>query len=1027
VKEFPPFRFDTANQCLWRSHDTGEYERVLLAPKAFGVLRYLVEHANRLVTHSELIEALWPDTFVQPAVLSSHIRDLRSALGDNPKNPRFIETLARRGYRFIAAVSEGPRAAAAAIPIKPTKGKLVGRDVAIAQLLDRLHAMLRHQRQLVFVTGEPGIGKTALVDEFQRRAAAEVTGLHIARGQCIEGYGGKEAYYPMLKALGELCGVGGDSIVQTLAMQAPTWLIQFPALLKPERRQMLQREIAGATAGRMLREIAEALDTITSETPLLLIFEDLHWVDYSTVDLISELARRQRPTRLLLVGTYRPLDATLSEHPISVLKQDLLVHQLCAEIPLEPLAEPDIAEYLDTPAQTNLRDNLAKLLHRHSEGNPLFMVAALDDMFERDVLFRENGELKLRIPLEEVDLQVPETLRQMVEVQIDRLTPQEQRTLEAASVEGAAFACISSAAAIDTEPQHFEDLCENLARRDHVIRRLDAYQFPDGTISTRYQFVHVIYREVLYGRQAPGRRAKSHRLIGERLEALYSGRVEEMAAELAHHFEEASEWVRTVKYLRLEAQTAEQRYAHRESAGILRHTLELISRLREAERAITELPVLEKLATIYFVCFDTRCIEIYEALADRASGYGNIELEIRALLDWSYCLSSINADRSLELIERALGLIDLLDDEVLSAGAKMRCLAARIWFGGWRLRDAEEVRRMVPVLRQCSDRELLAPYLVDYSMIQWASSEYREAHRSVSEAIEILAQERTENLYLSLAYQKSQIFILRSLLFLGEWGEALRQIDDAITTADRNGDQFPAQHLRLLRAWIQLHAMDFAGVLRTCEPMIALPGNFTGNYLHRLSRVFAGCAEAGLGNYDRALDDLLSARDQMNSQKIIMDWYYRMPLELALTEVWLGKKDLIRARQEAERFLNTATATAERTWQALAWEVNARVAMAEIDLKRAQDCVSRALGAMEGFEVPLAGWRVHATAAEVSQRAEDTESSQRHREISRVAILKLANSLAPEDPLQKTFLSALSVTKILAGPVGDVGSQTPVQ
>ena len=681
----PPFRFDTANQCLWRSHDTGEYERVLLAPKAFGVLQYLVEHAHRLVTHSELIEALWPDTFVQPAVLSSHIKDVRSALGDNPKNPRFIETLARRGYRFIAAVSEGSKTGA--VPITPAKGKLVGRDRAIAQLQGGLHGMLRHQRQVVFITGEPGIGKTALADEFQRRAAAEVTGLHIARGQCIEGYGGKEAYYPMLKALGELCGgVGGDSIVQTLAMQAPTWLVQFPALLKPERRQMLQREIAGATAGRMLREIADALDTITSETPLLLIFEDLHWVDYSTVDLISELARRQRPTGLLLVGTYRPLDAMLSEHPINVLKQDLLVHQLCEEIPLEPLAEADIAEYLDTSAQTNLRDNLAKLLHRHSEGNPLFMVAALHDMFERDVLFQENGDLKLRIPLEEVDLQVPETLRQMVEVQIDRLAPQEQRALEAASVEGAAFACTSSAAATDTEPQHFEDLCENLARRDHVIRRLDAYQFPDGTISTRYQFVHVIYREVLYGRQAPGRRARSHRLIGERLEALHSGRVEEMAAELAHHFEEASDWVRTVKYLRLAAQTAEQRYAHRESAGILRRILELISRLPEAERAITELPVLVKLATIYVVCSDTRCIETYEALADRASDYGNIELEIRALLDWSYCLSLIDADRSLELIERALGLIDILDDGRLACKSEdeLSCRAHLVRPGGFR-------------------------------------------------------------------------------------------------------------------------------------------------------------------------------------------------------------------------------------------------------------------------------------------------------------------------------------------------------
>ena len=169
VKEFPPFRFDTTNQCLWRSHDTGEYQRVLLAPKAFGVLRYLVEHSNPLVTHNELIEALWPDTFVQPAVLSSHIRDLRRALGDNPKNPRFIETLARRGYRFIAAVSECARTES--VSIKPPKGKLVGRNLAIAQLQDHLHATLRHQRQLVFITGEPGIGKTALVDEFQRRGS----------------------------------------------------------------------------------------------------------------------------------------------------------------------------------------------------------------------------------------------------------------------------------------------------------------------------------------------------------------------------------------------------------------------------------------------------------------------------------------------------------------------------------------------------------------------------------------------------------------------------------------------------------------------------------------------------------------------------------------------------------------------------------------------------------------------------------------------------------------------------------------
>src|SRR5260370_187377 len=118
---------------------------------------------------------------------------------------------------------------------------------------------------IVFGTGEPGIGKTALIDEFQRQAGAKVVDLGIARGQCVEGYGSKEAYYPVLEALGGLCrGSRGECLVQTLAVQAPTWLVQFPALVKSEHRDILQREILGATRERMLREIGDALEAITS-------------------------------------------------------------------------------------------------------------------------------------------------------------------------------------------------------------------------------------------------------------------------------------------------------------------------------------------------------------------------------------------------------------------------------------------------------------------------------------------------------------------------------------------------------------------------------------------------------------------------------------------------------------------------------------------------------------------------------------------------------------------------------------------
>src|ERR1700683_3250083 len=245
LKEFPPFRLDTVNQCLWRRRNSGDQERILVTPKAFAVLSYLVDHAGRLVTQEDLLNAVWPNTFVQPEVLKKHVFLLRELLGDDPKSPQFIETVPRRGYQFIATVRDGPSAEPAVDT--PARTKLVGRDQALTELRTHLQKTFGGLRQMVFVTGEPGIGKTSLVDEFQRQAGAGAA-LRIARGQCVEGYGGKEAYYPMLDALGGLCRApAGDSVVQILAAKAPTWLVQFPSLVKREQREILQREILGAT------------------------------------------------------------------------------------------------------------------------------------------------------------------------------------------------------------------------------------------------------------------------------------------------------------------------------------------------------------------------------------------------------------------------------------------------------------------------------------------------------------------------------------------------------------------------------------------------------------------------------------------------------------------------------------------------------------------------------------------------------------------------------------------------------------
>src|SRR5262249_2235942 len=154
MKNFGPFRLDRSDQCLWR-----EDERLALTPKAFAVLHYLVSHAGRLVSQDELLEALWPGIYVQPEVLKSHIRDIRSALGDRPKNPVYIETLPKRGYRFIAPV-QGP------LPSSAPLSTFVGRSLVLAKLAADLRSAAAGERRTVFITGDPGMGKTALVDAF---------------------------------------------------------------------------------------------------------------------------------------------------------------------------------------------------------------------------------------------------------------------------------------------------------------------------------------------------------------------------------------------------------------------------------------------------------------------------------------------------------------------------------------------------------------------------------------------------------------------------------------------------------------------------------------------------------------------------------------------------------------------------------------------------------------------------------------------------------------------------------------------
>jgi hypothetical protein len=238
--------------------------------------------------------------------------------------------------------------------------------------------------------------------------------------------------------------------------------------------------------------------------------------------------------------------------------------------------------------------------------------------------------------------------------------------------------------------------------------------------------------------------------------------------------------------------------------------------------------------------------------------------------------------------------------------------------------------------------------------------------------------------------------------------------------ANKNGDfNFRARQMQSTHAWLRLHACDFTGALTISDsafPVVRDPALLPApdapalySLPYRLSLVLRGSAEAALGNCERAREYLFAARDDMDRRRTLHDWYWRMFLESGLTELWLAE----RSPTQAQRFLDVTLTTAERTWQALAWDANARVALAELDVPRAQHCIAQALSTMEGYELPLAAWRVHATAFELHQNSGHRDLAERHRALSRETIMKLANSLPAEEPLREIFLSSPITRKIL--------------
>ena len=455
------------------------------------------------------------------------ISDVRTVLEDDPREPRFIQTVPRRGYRFIAALTAPPKSSpsgsaalirpdshlpeqastrARTTAVEPSNASFIGRAKELASLRRAWDRVTSGKRVMFWIAGEPGIGKTTLIEQF----VAELGDVACARGHCAQHYGSGEPYHPILEALAELSR-SDTEVSSLLRAVAPTWLLQLPWLNTADQREALLRELVGVSLERMLRELGEFLDRYTERRPLLLVTEDLHWADGATVQLMDYLARRRSAGRLMWLSSFRLSEVIASEQPLNALRRELHLHRLCEEIVLDSFSEAEIAEFLTLGSPSMATDeNFVRALHERTDGVPLFVASITSDVAARSARTGvATATLLANAP-------VPENLSAIIDHYVAKLGNERRVLLSAAAVCGNEFRTATLARVLERDELWVADACEELLREQLWLAPRTRDQ-EDAQLSP-YSFRHALFRQALYDRLAPSARAELHRKVGVALE-----------------------------------------------------------------------------------------------------------------------------------------------------------------------------------------------------------------------------------------------------------------------------------------------------------------------------------------------------------------------------------------------------------------------------------------------------------------------------------------------------------------------------
>jgi class 3 adenylate cyclase/tetratricopeptide (TPR) repeat protein len=862
----------------------------------------------------------------------------------------------------------------------------VGRERELSTLFEGFEKVAGGQGQVVFVVGDPGIGKSRLLYEFRRRLGDRATWLE---GRCIS-FGQSIALHPVIDMLKRNFRIeeadGEDAVAQKIERSVLRLGEDLQPII-PYLRSLLSVDPGEPTVRAMdpQRRRGETFDALrrllvrASEVrPQVFVLEDIHWMDRATEESLLFSADSIPTSRILQILTYR----TGYRHPFG--ERTYHTRILLTALPAEHTVR--VAE--GVLGAQHLPPDLATLIIGKAEGNPFYIEEVVKSLQEVGALRREGGRYALARRLDEI--LIPDSIQDVIMARIDRLEEAPKKTLQLASVIGREFT-----------RRLLDRIADIRDRTEEFLGELKAIEliyekalFPE----LAYMFKHALTHDVAYHSLLVQRRKELHRLIGLGIEELYADRLAEHYEVLAHHFSKAEDWAKALEYLLKAMEKATRTFANREALALSDQALGATQRLGDAVGVGTVIALRQTRASLLLALSDFAGARAEaETLLDLARQAGDRRAEAAALgtvgnaAFWAHDFEQALADSG-----RAIAFAEAISaGPVLAAG---HFTTGAIYAVTARLEAAREELSRVLAISQVADdvfhRVLSLGFLGQ--LRNWAG-EYDEALRLTAEALRVA---REHNLFLPIIWTTWHNSL--PMIATGDYDQAAALLAENLALCEKAGDEvFHHRNLNTL-GWLCIEVGDL-------ERAIDLNRRCAEGARKRRDHECQANAEINVADALLAKGDLLLAGEVLDGvHRLVKDpatsefmrWRYSTHLFASLGELWVARGDPDRARGFAEQCLALATHSRARKYLIKGWRLEAEIAAAHRQWEDADRALREAVAAAGQLGSPTQLWKTHLARGRLAEARGQREDARRAYRAAREVLDRVRSRL--ETPALRT-------------------------